>query len=144
MAGTESRYNPDTVAAILAALKQRSNAQGQAGANAAREAFAARGMLQSGASAAAEVAARREGEQQFTQGYADLLSKKAEADYQDKKAALDSAMTYLQQLRQYALSQQMNALQRDQLNAQIELAYANIQSQFDLLQTRAGYAGLGL
>lgn len=134
-----SRYSPEVMSGIMAGLRQRAEAEAQTNTDASRESFASRNMLGSGAAMAAEGSARRSAERSFTSGYADLMNRKAEADYQDKMAALNSAMTYLQQVQAAANQQQMTALQRQQLNAQVELAYANIQAQFTMLQAQQGY-----
>jgi hypothetical protein len=104
----------------------------------ARGEAAGRGMARAGATGARMDDIRRGAESAFTGEYSDLLQKKVDADFQDRMAGLDRAMQYVDSLKMQLYRQDMTALQREQLRAQISMAEANIRAQRENLQ--AGFS----
>jgi hypothetical protein len=58
----------------------------------------------------------------YSQGMTDILIKKAEMDYADKIAAVDSALKWIDSTRQYMLGKERNAIAREQIKATLEAA----------------------
>jgi hypothetical protein len=72
--------------------------------------------------------------QQIMANNADLAKRKIDADYQDKQAAINNAMNYVNSMRDFLLRGEGNAIQREQISAQIRLANMNIQAQKAMLE----------
>jgi hypothetical protein len=75
---------------------------------------------------------------------AGLQKGKLDSDRQDLEGALDRSQKYLDSLRDNQYRYHMSAQQRQQFSANLALAYANLQSQFDLLKAQAGYRAVGI
>jgi len=130
-----TRYTPEVMQGILAKIKQQTEGSVRRQQEEARGEAAGRGMARAGATGARLQDIRRGAESAFTGQYADLLTKKVDADMQDKLAAVDRAMQYVDSLKMQLYRQDMTALQREQLRAQIQMAEANIRAQRENLQT---------
>jgi hypothetical protein len=155
MLSGETRYTPEVMQGILAKVKAQNEGSIRRQQEEARNEAAGRGMGRAGRSGARIADIRRGAESAFTGQYADLLTKKVDADYQDKVAAMDRAQKYIDSLKLEMYRKDMTALQREQLRAQIAMAEANlraqrenlqtsIQGQKDLLGAQFGYNQLGL
>jgi hypothetical protein len=64
---------------------------------------------------------------------------KIDADFEDKKVAIQQAQSLLDQQRDWLYKQQMRGDQRQQFEANLALAYARLQQDWDQLQASAGY-----
>jgi hypothetical protein len=133
--GGGTRYTPEAMQGILAKIKQQAEGSKARQLREASSEAAGRGMSRAGATQARLGDIRRGAEAGFTGEYADLLTKKVDADFQDKMAGLDRALKYVDSLKLQLYRQDMTALQREQLRAQIKMAYANINAQRQNLQT---------
>jgi hypothetical protein len=60
---------------------------------------------------------------------AELQRAKIDADYEDRQAAIQNSVNYLNSLRQYLLQSDMNSIQREQLAAQIAMAEKQLRWQ---------------
>lgn len=151
LSGESSRYNDKAMQGLLAAIKQRiETSKGHQLRQAEGEA-AARGMSRSGRTGTNLAAIRRGAEAGFTSEYAGVLKAKIDADRQDKLDAIDRAQKHLDSLRDELYRRDMSAIQRQQFQANLDLAYANLanqKAQFassqqygkDMLAAQYGYA----
>jgi hypothetical protein len=137
--GGESRYNPQAVQGLLAAIKQRVESSKSTQQRQAAEEAAGRGMSRSGRTGTNLAAIGRGAEAQFTGEYANVLKNKIDADYQDKVAAIDRSQKYLDSLRDELYRRDMSAIQRQQFQANLDLAYANIRAQREALDSNQQY-----
>lgn len=134
-----SRYTPENMQRLLGQTRATAEDQRQRVADQVTEDAAARGVLGSGATgtalANAAIAANRTvaGEQ------ANLDRAKIDADFEDRRAAMQDAFNYLNSARDWAYKQQMTALQRQQFDANLALAYARMQQEWDQMQAEWGY-----
>lgn len=135
LSGEGTRYTPEVMQGILAKIKQQTEGSVRRQQEEARSEAAGRGMARAGATGARLDDIRRGAEAGFTGEYADLLTKKVDADYQDKMAGIDRAQKYIDSLKLQMYRQDMTALQREQLRAQIQMAEMNISAQRENLQT---------
>jgi hypothetical protein len=139
LSGQNSRYTPEVMQGILAKIKQQmEGSKARQRAEASSEA-AGRGMSRAGATGARLDEISRGAESAFTGEYADLLQSKVDADYDDQMGGLDRAMKYVDSLKLELYRQDMTALQRQQLRAQIKLAEMNISAQRENLQATFGH-----
>lgn len=150
LAGDTSRYNPEAMQGLLAAIKQRIESSKSTQVRQAQEEAAGRGMARSGRTGSNLAAIRRGAESEFTGQYANVLRAKIDADRQDKLDALDRSQKYLDSLRDELYRRDMSAIQRQQFKANLDLAYANLaqqrnalassqQHQRDMLGAQYGY-----
>ena len=132
--GQGTRYSPEAMAALEADQFSRARAQEKNQLRDARQDMAVRGTSRS---ANQNAAVRQIGVgtgQQIMATRADIQRKKIDADYQDKQAAINNAMNYVNSMRDWLLRNEGNAIQREQIGAQIRLAMANIQAQKDMTE----------
>lgn len=137
-----SRYSPQVLQSLFSGIKSQTAHQTAAGEAAARADAARRGMSRSGATGAAVAAARRGAESGALSSYTAIQQAKVNADQEDKVAALDRAQKYLDSLRDNLYRQDLSATQRSQFQANLALAYANIQNSWDRLRAEQGYSAL--
>ena len=139
LSGQDSRYNPQAVQGLLAAIKQRIESSKGTQVRQAQEEAAGRGMSRSGRTGTNLGAIRRGAESQFTSEYSGVLKSKIDADYQDKLAAIDRSQKYLDSMRDELYRRDMSAIQRQQFQANLDLAYANIAYQREALAKSQQY-----
>lgn len=139
MSGENSRYNPQAVQGLLAEIKQRIESSKNTQVRQAQEEAAGRGMSRSGVTGTNLAAIRRGAESQFTSEYSGVLKSKIDADYQDKLAAIDRSQKYLDSMRDELYRRDMSAIQRQQFQANLDLAYANIAYQREALASQQQY-----
>lgn len=131
-----SRYTPEAMAALEADNFQRTRAQEKLQLDASRADQAQRGVRGSAVNNAAGRDIRAKASASITSNRADLQRKKIDADYQDKQAAITNAQNYVNSMRDYAMRMEGNSIQREQIQAQIRLAQANIAAQKDMLESQ--------
>lgn len=136
MLAGNTRYTPEVIANMKGALQEATAGKLKGTQEAIKADQVARGMFRSGETGARLDAARNAAAGSYTSGVRDILMKKVDADMQDKLNALDRAQKWLDDLRQYSLSADMNNIQREQLKANIALAYAKLHQDRDSLQAQ--------
>ena len=129
-----SRYTPEAMAALEADQFARARAQEKLQLQQSRADQAQRGVARSQNQAAATRQIGVGTGQQIMANRADIQKRKIDADYQDKQAAIKNAQDYVNSMRDYMLRMEGNAIQREQMAAQIRLAQMNINAQKDLLE----------
>jgi hypothetical protein len=139
LAGGSSRYSPEAMQGLLAQIKQRIESSKSTQVRQAQEEAAGRGMSRSSHTGASIAGIRRGAEAQFTQEYGNTLRAKIDADRQDKLDAIDRSQKYLDSMRDELYRRDMSAVQRQQFKANLDLAYANIKNQRQMLTAQAGY-----
>lgn len=139
MGDSGSRYNDKAMQGLLAQIKQRIESSKGTQVRQAQEEAAARGMSRSGRTGTNLAAIRRGAESQFTQEYGTALRAKIDADRQDKLDAIDRSQKYLDSLRDELYRRDMSAIQRQQFQANLDLAYANIAEQRRALASQQQY-----
>jgi len=148
-----TRYTPEAMQGLLAAIKQRIERSKEHQLRQSQGDAASRGMARSGASLSRADDIRRGAEASFTGEYANVLRAKIDADRQDKLDALDRSQKYLDSMRDELYRRDMSAIQRQQFKANLDLAYANIaaqrnnmmagfQQQRDMLAAQYGYGAV--
>jgi hypothetical protein len=139
LSGETSRYNPQAMQSLLAAIKQRTESGKSTQVRQAQEEAAGRGMSRSGKTGTNLAAIRRGAESDFTSQYSKVMTDKINADRQDKLDALDRSQKYLDSMRDELYRRDMSAIQRQQFQANLDLAYANIAAQRDALASQQQY-----
>lgn len=132
--GQGTRYTPEAMAALEADQFSRARAQEKNQLDQSRQDMAQRGTARS---ASQNAAVRQIGVgtgQQIMQNRAQVQKAKIDADYQDKQAAINNAQNYVNSMRDWLLRNDSNAIQREQIQAQIRLATQNIAAQKDMLE----------
>jgi len=129
-----TRYSPEAMAAMESDQFSRARAQEKLQLDQARGDMAQRGVSRSRSQNAAVRQIGVGTGQQIMANNADLAKRKVEADYQDKQAAIKNAQDYVNSMRDWLLRNEGNAIQREQIAAQIRLATQNIQAQKDMLE----------
>lgn len=143
LTGQNSRYNPLAVQTLTGQAK--ANAEDQAAQSRAEleSDAAARGMFGAGNTVSQLSSIRANANRQVANESANIQRAKIDADFQDKRAAMQDAFEYLNAARDWAYKQQMTAMQRQQFDANLQLAYARMQQEWDQMQAQAGYRLLG-
>jgi hypothetical protein len=141
--GQNSRYTPEAIAALLSQSKATAEDQSIQQRDAINEDAAARGVLGAGATGTALANARATANRQVAGDQSAIAREKITADYQDKQQAIQNAQQYLDSARDWAYKQQMTQMQREQFNANLALAYARMQQEWDQLQAEFGYSLVG-
>lgn len=142
LAGGNSRYSPEAMQGLLAQIKQRIESSKSTQLRQAKEEAAGRGMSRSGRTGTKLGEIRRGAEAEFTNQYGNTLRAKIDADRQDKLDAIDRSQKYLDSMRDELYRRDMSAIQRQQFKANLDLAYANIKNQRQMLTASAGYGML--
>jgi len=140
--GQNSRYTPEAIAALLSQTKMTAEDQSAQERDAINEDAAARGVLGAGATGTALANARIGANRTVANEQGNIARAKIDADFQDKQQAIQNAQTYLDQARDWAYKQQMTAMQRQQFEANLSLAYARMQQDWDSLKAQYGYQSL--
>ncbi len=129
-----SRYSPEAMAALEADQFSRARAQEKLQLDQSRQDMAQRGVARS---ANQNAAVRQIGVgtgQQIMAQRSQIQQAKIKADYEDKQNAIKNAESWVNSMRDYMLRTDMNAIQREQIAAQIRLANMNINAQKSQLQ----------
>lgn len=131
-----SRYTPEVMASLLGETKQTAEAQANrqteesnadlARRGLSRSTIAAEGQRQIRANVYAQVLARRN----------EILRAKIDADYQDKSETLNEMMNWVNSLRDFTARQFSTQSSRDVGMANVNLGYAQIQQQMNMLRER--------
>jgi hypothetical protein len=129
-----SRYSPEAMAALEADQFSRARAQEKNQLAMNRQDQAQRGVARSGNQNAAVRQIGVGTGQQIMQSRAQIQRAKIDADYQDKQASIKNAETYVNSMRDWLLRNEGNAIQREQIAAQIRLATQNIAAQKDMME----------
>lgn len=130
----KSRYSPEAMAAIEADQFARARAQEKNQLEEARADMAQRGVTGSANQNATMRGIRSGTGAAIMQNRAQVVRAKIDADYQDKQAAINNAKEWVNSMRDYMLRTDMNAIQREQIAAQIRLANMNIDAQSKMLE----------
>lgn len=139
LSGKNSRYSPEAMQGLLAQIKQRVESSKRTQLRQSADAAAGRGMSRSGRAGSQQDAIRRGAEAEFTQEYGNTLRAKIDADRQDRIDGLDRAQRHIDSMRDELYRRDMSAVQRQQFKANLDLAYANIKNQRQMLTASAGY-----
>lgn len=129
-----SRYSPETMAALESDAFARARRQEKLEMDAARQDMAQRGVSRSRNMAPVERDIRANASQNIAASRSQVLRAKIDADYQDKQAAIKNAESWVNSMRDFLLRSDANAIQREQIAAQIRLAMQNISAQKDLME----------
>jgi hypothetical protein len=129
-----SRYTPEGMAALEADEFARVRQQEKLQLDASRADQAQRGVRGSAMNNAAGRDIRAKAGAAIMSNRAQLQRKKIDADFQDKQAAIKNAQDYVNSMRDYILRGEGNAIQREQIAAQIRLAQMNISAQRDAME----------
>lgn len=135
--GGPSRYSDENVAAIEADQFARARRQEELQLEESQRDAALRGTSRSGGQASAQRDIRSGTGQQILANRSQIAQAKVTADYEDRQAAIQNSLNWLQQLRQYMLQSDMNSIQREQMAAQI--AMANKQLSWQTAENDRGY-----
>jgi hypothetical protein len=127
--GENSRWNPAAWAAAQSQIKGAAEGSARSARENAQWNLIQTGMNQSGQAARTYSDIDRAKGQQYTDAMTKLTIQKANDDYNDKKAALESMKEYLSQIRAFQLSRANTALERDRINANMAIAWANIEAE---------------
>ena len=139
LSGADSRYSPQAMQGLLASIKQQIEASKSNQVRQAQGEAAGRGMSRSGQTGTNLAAIRRGADATFTGQYAGVLKAKIDADRQDKLDALDRSQKYLDSMRDELYRRDMSAIQRQQFQANLDLAYANLANQKSALASSQQY-----
>lgn len=140
--GQPSRYNPQTMQMLYGGLRSQSESNIARQQAAVKANAAQRGMSRAGQTQAQLADVRRGVEAGELQNQISIQKSKIDADYQDKVAALDRAQRFLDSARDFAYKMKMSAQQQAQFNANLALAYAQLQQQWDMLVFQQGMGGV--
>lgn len=143
LSGQPSRYTPEAIATLLSQTKATAEDQSEQMRNAINEDAAARGVLGAGSTGTALANARIAANRTVAGEQGSIAREKITADYQDKQQAIQNAQTFLDQARDWAYKQQMTQMQREQFNANLALAYARMQQEWDQLEYQFGTGLIG-
>ena len=141
MNGNMSAYSPAALERMYGKLLQTSQGRARAAREEIRSDAVSRGMFRSGMVSDAMAGVQRGVSADVTKGMRSIMMRKAEADVKLKLQGLQQAQVWLQQRRNYVLAQAQDSLAREMGMAQIELGYAQINSQIQMLQMQL--AGMG-
>jgi hypothetical protein len=130
----KSRYTPEAMAAIEADAFARARAQEKNQLEDAKADMAQRGVTGSANQNATMRGIRSGTGASIMQTRAQVMRAKVDADYQDKQAAINNAKEWVNSMRDYLLRTDMNAIQREQIAAQIRLAQMNIKAQESMVE----------
>lgn len=130
----KSRWSPEAMAAVEADAFARARAQEKNQLEDAQADMAARGVRGSANQNATMRGIRAGTGASIMQTRAQLMRAKVDADYQDKQAAINNAKEWVNSMRDYLLRTDMNAIQREQIAAQIRLAQMNIKAQESMVE----------
>lgn len=145
-----SRYTPEALQALYGEITRAREGAVRRGNADVRANAAGRGMSRAGSVDAALRGVRAGAEQQAGAANVGVMQAKITADFQDKSAALDRAQRYLDSLRDNEYRYMLTSEQRRQFDANLALAYANLnqqksqfnaqlQSNWDMLRANQGY-----
>lgn len=143
-----SRFTPDVMSSLQGDIKRSSELQSRTAQEQSNADLASRGLARSGIAADQAREIRQGASGQVLQARSALLKAKVDADYQDQSDTLNQMQNWLNSARQSVLQSRATEYQKQIAMAQIELGYAQLQQQFDIL--REQYAqqlatmGLGL
>lgn len=130
----KSRWSPEAMAAVEADAFARARAQEKNQLEDAKADMAARGVTGSANQNATMRGIRSGTGASIMQTRAQVMRAKIDADYQDKQAAINNAKEWVNSMRDYMLRTDMNAIQREQIAAQIRLAQMNIKAQESMVE----------
>lgn len=145
-----SRYTPEALQALYGEITRAREGAVRRGSRDVKANAAQRGMSRAGSVDAALRGVRDAAEQQAGAANVGVMQAKITADFQDKSAALDRSQKYLDSLRDNEYRYMLTAEQRRQFDANLALAYANLnqqkslfnaqlQSNWDMLRAQQGY-----
>ena len=129
-----TRYTPEAMQTMMGALKAQAEGQAQGQTAEAQADLAARGLARSSIGAGQQLAIRQNVGNQMLQASAGIQKAKIDADYQDKTAAIEEGISWLNSLRDYVSRMAATEAQKEAAMANIELGYAQLQSQFDMMR----------
>jgi len=122
ISGRSSAFPPE----LMEMMKQKLFEETQGQTRRARESIyadaARRGIFRSGVTSGGVAAVETAGIKAYSAGVRDILLQKALADYQDRKEAIRDAMQWINNVRQYELGKEQNAIAREQIKATLEAA----------------------
>ncbi len=129
-----TRYTPEAMAALEADQFARTRRQEKLELDAANRDMAERGVRGSAVlnTVKRDIASKASG--QIGANRAQIMRAKIDADYQDKQAQIKNAESWVNSMRDFLLRSDANAIQREQIAAQIRLASQNIAAQKDMLE----------
>lgn len=134
-----TRYTPEVMQSLFGQVTRGTANAIESGERAVRADAARRGMQRAGSTGAALRDVRSNAEAARGAQVVSIMQEKIKADYTDKLAALERAQQYLNSLRDSEYRFMLASEQRRQFDANLTLAYANMQQQWDMLNTQMGY-----
>lgn len=127
--GGESRYDEEAMARLEADQFARARRQEELQLEESRRDAALRGTSRAGEQGAALRGIRSGTGQQIMANRAQIQQEKIKADFEDRQAAIQNSLNYLNSLREYMLRSDMNSIQRESLAAQIAMAEKQLRWQ---------------
>jgi len=146
--GQSSRYSPEIMASLLGQLKTGAEGAAKTQEEEYNANLASRGLARSAVANEGYRQIRAGVSNQVMGGRNEILRAKVDADFADQSAAIDEGNEYLNSLRQYVASMNATQAQKEAHLAEINLGYAQLAQQLQVL--REQYAqemarlGLGL
>lgn len=141
--GKFSPYDPSTIAAMKGQVFSAAMGRKAAGEQSVNDDLVSRGLARSGIGTSAHIDLENAANQAYTGGVTQIMIDKAQKEAAIKLQALDAAQKHLDSLRAYIVSRESNANQREIGLAQIQLGYAKIKSEKELLQMQLAKMGGG-
>lgn len=134
--GGQTRFSPEVLESMKGALHEATQGKLQRTREAIGGDAVGRGMYRAGSTQAALADAEMGSAGDYTRGVRDIYLQKAQADFQDKMAALAQAEQDLQRQQQAYLQMDMHQIERDRLGAQFQLQMMNLEQARWALQTQ--------
>jgi hypothetical protein len=130
----ESRYTPEVMSSLLGETRLTAERQAQQQQAQANESLTQRGMLRAPLAAAANRDIQSSMYNSVLQAQNVINKAKIDADYQDKTAAIEEGIAWLNSLRTYIASMNATAAQKAAAMANIQLGYARLQQELAMMR----------
>lgn len=129
-----SRYTPEVMSGLLGQTRLSAERQAATRLDEARAGLVHRNMLRAPFAAAAERGIRGDVYAQVLAMQNNIARAKIDADYNDKTAAIQEGMEWLNSLRQFVAQTSATAAQREIGLANINLGYARLAQEMEVLR----------
>jgi hypothetical protein len=136
LGGGETRYSPEVVSSIKGKLLESTEGRRLANEKGITADAKARGMYRSGETGKRLAENRMSAASDYTGGVREVLQAKAQADFQDKMAAMQQGEKWLTDLRNHALQVDMSKIERAKLMSNIALAWAKLNQDKESLNAQ--------
>lgn len=145
LSGKSTRWSPEAVTAAKSEAKSAAEGSARSQREQAQFDLARTGMSESGIANRTYADIGRAAGQQYGHAVTQIIIQKANADFEDKMTALTQMRGFLNEVRAFKLSQASTSLERARIQANLSIAYANIdqaekqlQQQWAMFQQQMG------